>query len=618
MLRITVFIILMSLTPGILIGQEICDNGIDDDGDGLIDLNDDDCICLSFIESSLIPNPSFEEKTCCPTANEMLHCAVGWIQASAPTTDYVHTCGGYLGNTNIPARAPLPFPDGDGGVGFRDGQTFVGPNYKEYVGACLQREMTIGKTYRLDFFVGFQNNVQGSNNLKLGIFGSNDCRYLPFGGGSSQIGCPVNTGRYKQLAEIDVSGNNGWTNVVVDFTADDAYEVIVLGPGCGANPNYRQDPYFFIDRLALEEIGKFGVPLDSIDGSICQNDLVIAVSNDTGRTYQWYKDGIALVGETMHRLVLQNGPNVEGVYIVTITSSEGCFLSQEYTLRVPPYYAPFDTIICDEDVVDFGGELFSDSGYYEITIPAKDGCDSIIQLSLSVNPNTAGILLDTFCQGDIYSKDNIQTNQDGIYLDTLVNHLGCDNFVELRLTMIESANLIDIESTLSHNLGDVIDIIPDWVAPGVEAFEWTSASGSILSTESQLSDFLIVDNTTIFLKISDQHGCSHTYPIEIRVNKENTRIFVPNVFTPNGDNLNDIFTVFSTQALARINSCRVYDRWGELVFQSTQDLDAGDFKGWDGTLNGKQMPAGVYTYVLAAKYLDGSEEMVSGDVTLIR
>ena len=91
-------------------GQEICDNAIDDDGDGFIDLNDDECVCDAALPSSLIPNPSFEDRTCCPTMNARLDCAVGWIQASNPTTDYVHTCGHYLGNTSIPAVAPQPFP----------------------------------------------------------------------------------------------------------------------------------------------------------------------------------------------------------------------------------------------------------------------------------------------------------------------------------------------------------------------------------------------------------------------------------------------------------------------------------------------------------------------------
>jgi len=71
---------------------EICDNGIDDDFDNLIDLNDDDCICEVIEPISVIPNPSFEEMNCCPDNRSQLNCASLWIQASEPTTDFIHTC----------------------------------------------------------------------------------------------------------------------------------------------------------------------------------------------------------------------------------------------------------------------------------------------------------------------------------------------------------------------------------------------------------------------------------------------------------------------------------------------------------------------------------------------
>ena len=59
--------------------QEICNNAIDDDGDGFIDFNDEDCVCNALLPSSLIPNPSFEDMTCCPTQNEQLECALSLI-----------------------------------------------------------------------------------------------------------------------------------------------------------------------------------------------------------------------------------------------------------------------------------------------------------------------------------------------------------------------------------------------------------------------------------------------------------------------------------------------------------------------------------------------------------
>ena len=81
-------------TPAALLSQvEICDNALDDDGDGMIDLNDEDCFCEMQIPESLIPNPSFEEQNCCPSERSQLNCATDWIQASDPTTDLIHDCG---------------------------------------------------------------------------------------------------------------------------------------------------------------------------------------------------------------------------------------------------------------------------------------------------------------------------------------------------------------------------------------------------------------------------------------------------------------------------------------------------------------------------------------------
>ena len=112
---------------------EICDNAIDDDGDGLIDLNDSDCNCPEVEPISLIPNPSFEDQECCPSNRSQMNCATTWIQASAPTTDYLHTCG-WMGWDDLPP--PLPFPDGEGCLGFRNGRPGGGngedpqPNWK--------------------------------------------------------------------------------------------------------------------------------------------------------------------------------------------------------------------------------------------------------------------------------------------------------------------------------------------------------------------------------------------------------------------------------------------------------------------------------------------------------
>ena len=171
--------------------EEICDNAIDDDGDGLIDLNDPDCDCPVIAPVSLIPNPSFEDQNCCPGSRSELNCADTWIQASASTTDYLHTCG-WMGWREFPP--PLPFPDGEGVVGLRDGRVRnVGQEYdwKEYAGACLLSPLLANTSYRFRFHVGFINQ-EASPPMSITFFGTTDCANLPFGGTNDMIGCPTN------------------------------------------------------------------------------------------------------------------------------------------------------------------------------------------------------------------------------------------------------------------------------------------------------------------------------------------------------------------------------------------------------------------------------------------
>ena len=611
------FLTLLLFACSLIHAQEICDNGIDDDADGLIDLNDEDCNCISLIESSLIPNPSFEEMTCCPNANEMLHCAVNWIQASAATSDYVHACEGYLGNNSIPAVAPLPFPDGEGAVGFRDGQQFAGWDYKEYVGACLTEAMEVGVTYRLDFFVGFQNNISGSMEFDMAFFGSTNCNNLPFGGNNFNIGCPVNAGNYTQLTQQTVSGNNAWVNVVVEFVADQPYEVIVLGPSCELNPFWMQDPYFYVDRLAFEEVGAFGIPFDNVSGTICQNNLVLSINEELGNTYQWYLDGVAIIGETDPSITLTTDDS-EGTYLVVITTPDGCSSSKEYDLLIPPYYAPIDVGICENEFFIVGTDSINQSGYYELTIPAMDGCDSIVQLTLDVEPNTYSFLKDTFCEGNTYVLHDLSTEEPGLYEINIPNLAGCDSIIELELSTIPLGTGVIFNDPIEVMLGEFIDLAPAFYDPRLIYFNWYDVSNILFAETLVVEDFQPVDNTTLFLESSDQYGCDVIDTVEIRVDKSNIQVYIPNAFSPDGNGINDFFKYYETIALQEVEAFAVFNRWGAEVYREENIVEHLTFRGWDGQFKGKDAAVGVYAYYIKAVFLDGNEKIFEGDVTLFR
>ena len=113
---------------------------------------------------------------------------------------------------------------------------------------------------------------------------------------------------------------------------------------------------------------------------------------------------------------------------------------------------------------------------------------------------------------------------------------------------------------------------------------------------------------------------SSTQQVEVLLSDNcnvDAEIFIPNVFSPNGDNVNDIFTIYSGSDLVIANSKgTIYDRWGNLVYSS----NALPFT-WDGFFNGDIMMPGVYAYVIIVNYMVNGQEfekVFSGDVTLIR
>ncbi len=95
-------------------------------------------------------------------------------------------------------------------------------------------------------------------------------------------------------------------------------------------------------------------------------------------------------------------------------------------------------------------------------------------------------------------------------------------------------------------------------------------------------------------------------------------MYAPTAISPNGDRVNDGFTVYVADEGSVIEELQVFDRWGEQLFVAT-DIAPGDTDaGWPGTYRGKEMNAGVYVYWARVRNSDGVTELVRGDFTLMR
>lgn len=138
----------------------------------------------------------------------------------------------------------------------------------------------------------------------------------------------------------------------------------------------------------------------------------------------------------------------------------------------------------------------------------------------------------------------------------------------------------------------------------------------IQSAENSLVAYAKPDSTTTFAVLVKygNNGCQLSDSITVIVINENAEVIVPNIFTPNGDGVNDNFYV-SAKAVKNFN-ISIYDRWGNKVFEA---FDA-NFK-WNGNnqIDGAELPNGVFTYMLEYITLNtNTRKLLKGSVTLLR
>lgn len=332
------FCLLLGFSSSIF-AQEICDNGIDDDADGLIDLNDDDCACDNVFES-VIPNPSFEEINCCPSGLGDLNCANGWLQANQRSVDFFHDCG-----FSSPVF-PLPLPEGDGAIGclFNDG-------WLEFVGSCLNSPLLAGANYTLEMGVA-GNGRDGALSVSCDIssipptdiiiYGLPTCAAFPL----PTNGCPTDfDNNWIVLGSINYKLVNTWVNYSITFTPTVDINSIAIGPGCSLPPIFTSSgcrPYVMFDDLQLQYSNSV-----TSTGSICRNNLEInAYPDSITNTYQWFLNGIAIVGETSTTLKTYNHGSSSGTYTFRQSFSMNRCLKTNFVVDPPDF--PTVSIFCND------------------------------------------------------------------------------------------------------------------------------------------------------------------------------------------------------------------------------------------------------------------------------
>jgi len=120
------------------------------------------------------------------------------------------------------------------------------------------------------------------------------------------------------------------------------------------------------------------------------------------------------------------------------------------------------------------------------------------------------------------------------------------------------------------------------------------------------------DSIRYKIVVTNQAGCFDSAYVTVRIFKTNPRVFVPTAFTPNGDGRNDYVRPI-TAGISRFEYFRIYNRWGQLVYSST-DTE----RGWDGRIGGKEQATGTFVWLVKAVDFTGKVFFDKGTVTLIR
>lgn len=125
-----------------------------------------------------------------------------------------------------------------------------------------------------------------------------------------------------------------------------------------------------------------------------------------------------------------------GIYVDTLQTINGCDSVITLTLTVNPVYnTPIAHVMCEGESSDFFGQTLTAAGTYTHTLQTVNGCDSVITLALTVNPVYNTPIMHVMCQGDSYNFFGNTLTESGVYVDTLQTVNGCDSVITLTLTV---------------------------------------------------------------------------------------------------------------------------------------------------------------------------------------
>ena len=283
-------------------------------------------------------------------------------------------------------------------------------------------------------------------------------------------------------------------------------------------------------------------------------------------------------------------PDSSITYRITGTSDKGCISRDSVSLAVK---FPFRLSISKADTLCIGKSTQLNAGGTETyTWSPSTGLNNASIASPVASPSTS----------TVYKV--IGSDSKGCFKDTA--------YIPVSVFPIPTVNA-GADKTI--NVGQQVEIIPQ-ISKDVTQVVWTPSIGVVSNTYPAIT-VKPSESIEYTIDVKNAGGCSGRDKISIFVLCNNANIFVPNTFSPNGDGSNDIFYPRGS-GVFKIKNLRIFNRWGEVVFERS-NFNANDAStGWDGNQKGQKLQPDVFVYTLEVVCDNNTSLVFKGNIALIK
>ncbi|HYK56506.1 MAG TPA: gliding motility-associated C-terminal domain-containing protein, partial [Flavisolibacter sp.] len=197
---------------------------------------------------------------------------------------------------------------------------------------------------------------------------------------------------------------------------------------------------------------------------------------------------------------------------------------------------------------------------------------------------------------------------------TATNSSGCKDLATKNI-LVNPLPVITVPAPVIKQVGVPLTI-PATYSTNVISYNWTPAT-TLSCTDCPQPETNTKFSTKYEIALVDSNGCRNKIPVEVIVVCPNANVFVPNTFSPNGDGSNDVFYVRG-RGLERVKSLRIFNRWGEVVFEQNNFPVNDPAYGWNGMYKGNKPHPDVYVYQLEVFCENSDIIRFEGNVALIQ